>query len=385
MTSFCPYFNRDECRSCSEIEKLPADQLAEKEASVRYALAFLSSEELPLVKSVSSEPEGFRNRAKMAVTGTHEEPRIGLVGEEFFDAGRSLLECPIHHPELNRLLAAMPEFIREFRLFPYQIDQRTGELKSLIAFYSPGSGEMYLRFVLRSRECVFRLRKGLPKLQALFPALVCVSANIQPIPHAILAGPEEIFLTERRTITHRLGPLALRLAPEAFVQTNAAVATRLYTEAAEWIAQAGIAKVLELYCGQGAFSFFAAIASPGIDEILGIDLIAEGVDSASLTARELGLSRLRFRATDATRVETELGEFRDGLVLVNPPRAGLRAAADLIFASPPAHLIYSSCSLETLATDLRKFANHYRVRRIRLFDLFPHTPHFETLVWLERK
>ena len=385
MDSFCGYFNRGECRSCSEIDRSPSEQIAAKEARIRSSLNFFSTENLPILASVRSEPKAFRNRAKMSVTGTLADPRIGLIGAENLDDGRSLLECPIHHPELNRFLLAMPDFIREYRLIPYRIGEKTGELKSLIAFYSPSSHEMYVRFVLRSQECVSRLRKALPKLQADFPALVCVSANLQPIPHAILEGPEEIFLTERRTITHRLGEFSFRLSPQTFVQTNVEVATQLYREVAKWVAEAKPSKMLELYCGQGAFSFFTAAASPGIGEIEGLDLNPEGIASAEEMARELGLGQLKFRVMDASRVGPELERFQDGLVLVNPPRAGLRAAADWIAKYPPAELIYSSCALETLAPDLRKFSNFYCVRKIRLFDLFPHTNHFETLVWLSRK
>jgi 23S rRNA (uracil747-C5)-methyltransferase len=385
MTTFCDYYNRGECRSCTQIEIPPADQLLAKEEAVRAALDFLAPGDLPILPSILSKSSGFRNRAKMAVTGTLDDPRIGIVGEKTLDEGRSLLECPIHHPELNRLIGAMPGYIREFRLIPYRISEQTGELKCLIAFYSPGSGEMYLRFVLRSQECVSRLRKALPKLQAEFPALAVVTANLQPIPHAILEGQEEIFLTECRTITHRLGEFSFRLSPGAFVQTNASVATELYGQAAEWIAEAKPSKMLELYCGQGAFSFFAARSVPEILEIEGVDLNADGVESAETTARELGIKGLTFRVLDATRIESELETFQDGLVLVNPPRAGLRAGADLIAKNPPRHLIYSSCSLETLSRDLQKFSVSYRVRKVRIFDLFPHTTHFETLIWLERR
>ena len=384
MSTFCSYFNRGECRSCSEIERTLADQIAAKEFSAREALGFLSTGALPLLETIRSEPTAFRNRVKMAVTGSLEDPRIGLVGDDRLDEGRSLLECPIHHPELNRLLLALPDFIREYRLIPYRIEERVGELKSLIAFYSPGSDEMYLRFVLRSKECVSRLRKGLSKLQSQFPSLVCVSANLQPIPHAILEGPEEIYLTERQSIAHRLGSFSFSLAPQAFVQTNVSVAEKLYAEAGRWIAEVNPSKMLELYCGQGAFSFFAASAAPGISEIVGVDVNAEGVASAETSARAMGHSHLKFRVMDATRVEDELRLFQDGLVLVNPPRAGLRGGADLLAKTPPAHLLYSSCSIESLALDLEKISKPYRVRKIRLFDLFPHTKHFETLVWLER-
>ena len=183
----------------------------------------------------------------MAVTGTLEKPIIGLTGEFRLDEGRELLECPIQHPRINQLMAALPTLIRQCGLTPYQIEKRTGELKGLIAFYSPLSEQMYLRFVLHSRAYIAQLNTQisiLSVLQEQFSELVCISANIQPIPHAILEGPEEIILTKRDSIDHQIGDLCLKLTPQAFVQTNFSVSTELYQTAARWIGISKAEKVL---------------------------------------------------------------------------------------------------------------------------------------------
>jgi 23S rRNA (uracil747-C5)-methyltransferase len=308
----------------------------------------------------------------MVVTGTTEAPIIGLTGEDVLDQGRELESCPIHNPKINEVLRALPEWIRQYSLTPYRIEKRQGELKGLIAFYSPKTREMYLRFILRSQECVSRLRKMLPDLQRKFPELVCVTANIQPIPHAILEGPLEIFLTERTRIIHQMGDVRLPLAPQAFVQTNAEVATILYQTAARWIAEVQPARALELYCGQGAFSFFAEKSA---GSWLGIELNPDAVFQANTSAREQGLAHLQFKCSDATRVDDELRAFAPELVLVNPPRRGLGEGVRVIQEYLPKHLIYSSCQVETLSEDLKKLASLYTVRKGRIFDLFPHTSH----------
>jgi 23S rRNA (uracil747-C5)-methyltransferase len=375
----CGYFERGECRSCTKIEIGYSDQIAAKEARLREALAFLAPP--PLETSVRSKVAGFRNRAKMVVTGTSEHPVIGLAGEEALDEGRALLDCPIHHPKLNEVIAALPEFIRQGDLVPYRIAERGGELKGLILFYSAETGEMYLRFVLRSKECVSRLRKILPAIQARFPFITVVTANLQPIPHAILEGPEEIFITEARTIRHSIGGVSFRLAPQAFVQTNSDLAAKLYATAAEWIGHSKAKRVAELYCGQGAFSFFAAKTA---EHLLGIDRNAEGIEAANASAREQGLGNLSFHAADADSVGAALVAFRPNLVLVNPPRRGLAGSVTMLETLRFEWVLYSSCSLESLAKDLRALGEHYQIERLRLFDLFPHTEHFETLALLRR-
>jgi len=313
----------------------------------------------------------------MVVTGTSESPIIGLLGDEKLDQGRELLSCPIHHPKLNQVIEALPEFIRNFNLIPYRIETRQGELKGLILFYSPGTKQMYLRFVLRSKECVSRIQKLLPSLQARFPEIQCVSANIQPIPHAILEGPEEIFVTQAHTIDHQLGTLVLKLAPQAFVQTNVEVATQLYQTAANWIAEIKPSMMLELFCGQGAFSFFAAKSAT---RILGIEINEDAVNTANITAKNLKLAHLTFQCMD---LQKEIPNWNADLILVNPPRRGLGISVNLIEQQHPKYLVYSSCSVATLAKDLEKLGPRYQIKKIGIFDLFPHTEHFETLVLLE--
>lgn len=378
LETFCHHFNRGHCRSCRWLDREYDVQIAQKEERLRQALSFF--EQVALEASFRSSTRGFRNRAKMTVTGTVEDPRIGLLGVEALDEGRELLDCPIHHPRLNELFEAVPEWIRRANLIPYRIDERRGELKGLIAFYSPQSEQMYLRFVLRSRECVLRIKKLLPLMQRQFPSLVCVSANLQPVPHAILEGPEEIILSERGSIEHRLGDVVLSLSPQAFVQTNVQVATALYQTAGEWIGQLRPERMLELFCGQGAFSFFAA---PNVARVVGIEINDDAVRTANQTAEALGLAHLNFRTADATQLEDELLALNPDLVLVNPPRRGLASAVDWIKRALPRHFIYSSCNVETLAKDLKELSSAYRLQKAQVFDMFPHTEHFETLVVLE--
>ena len=48
--------------------------------------------------------------------------------------------------------------------------------------------------------------------------------------------------------------------------------------------------------------------------------------------------------------------------------------------------MYVSCNPATLTRDLQTLLRGpYRIRRARLFDMFPRTAHFETLVELRRE
>ncbi|WP_408097945.1 23S rRNA (uracil(1939)-C(5))-methyltransferase RlmD [Peredibacter sp. HCB2-198] len=379
MKNICGYFQQGICHSCDLMEVDYRDQLQLKEKLLSESLKDFSSSLLP---SVASQEFSFRNKAKFVVTGTMENPVIGLWGEKDLDSGRELLHCPLHLDEINQALPAIKKFITDAKLVPYNIEAKRGELKGIILFYSPSSKESYLRFIMRSKEAVSRITKHHLALLKEVPHLKSISVNIQPVPHALLEGEEEVFITETTSVTHRLGSVDMKLGPRAFVQTNQAVAEKLYATAANWVEESGSKRFLELFCGQGAFSFFVA---PYIEEGLGIEINADAVLQANLTAAKQNLSHLKFKSADAGKVSDELKAFDPEVILVNPPRRGLADATDLIINQRPEHLIYSSCNYETLAQDLRKLSLHYSVKRVQLFDMFPQTRHFETLVLLELK
>lgn len=378
MKSFCSYFNQDICKSCDLITLDYSTQLKRKESSLIEAMKGIPHPSL--LPTVNSPGTHFRNKAKFVVTGTATSPVIGLVGKEDLDQGRELLNCPLHVEKINESLPSIKEFIKLTNLSPYQVASRKGELKGIILFHSEESGEMYVRFILRSKESIDRIKKHHQFLLDELSWIKCISVNIQPVPHAVLEGEEEIFITENHSLRHPAGKVFLSLGPRAFVQTNQIVANNLYSTAAEWVKESGARKFMELFCGQGAFSFFAA---PFIQEGLGIEINPEGVAVANETAQKSGLTQLKFKSADASKVLSEIQGFGPDLLLVNPPRRGLAGAEDLILETLPETVIYSSCNHETLAKDLMKLKEKYQVRRIQIFDMFPHTSHFETLVELK--
>lgn len=380
MKTFCAYYNEGICQSCDLMTLEYRDQIKSKESELGKALQGLKFP--PFLPSVASKEFSFRNKAKLVVTGTIERPILGLWGKENLDEGRELLNCPLHVKELNEVLPVVKEFIQLAKLVPYNIESKKGELKGLILFYSNETKESYLRFVMRSKEAVSRIIKHQQFLLEKISHLKTISINIQPLAHAVLEGEEEVFITNNHSIHHKLNLVTMSLGPRAFVQTNQEVAKKLYETAASWVKELQTDRFLELFCGQGAFSFFCA---QSIEVGLGIEINEAAIQEANLTAENFGLSHLKFKSADAGKVGKEIEEFHPSLILVNPPRRGLADTTHLLLDNKPHNIIYSSCSYETLAKDLGFLTQAYEIEKIQIFDMFPQTKHFETLVLLKRK
>ena len=370
----CHHFDAGTCRSCLWLPQVYDDQLATKQ---RRCVQLLG-DALEWLEPVRSAETGFRNKAKMVVTGTSDEPRLGILDES--RVGVDIRDCGLHVPAVRDALPVLADFITRAALTPYDVSSRKGELKYLLVTASPDD-ELMVRFVTRSQEPVARIRKHLPWLQAALPRMVAASLNLQPEHKAVLEGEREIPLSENERLTMRTNDQVLHLRPQSFFQTNTDVAAALYREARSWVAELAPRSVWDLYCGVGGFALHVAAEGRAV---LGVETSAEAVAAAQQSAQEAGLPDVTFVAGDATEVALQASTAPE-LLIVNPPRRGIgRDLSSWIDASAVEHVLYSSCNPESLARDLAQMPGMAPVRG-RLFDMFPHTAHAEVLLLLERR
>jgi 23S rRNA (uracil747-C5)-methyltransferase len=364
----CHYYDLDRCRSCTLLPVPYADQLTRKLDRVRSLV------DVPTWRPpVRSAEASFRNKAKMVVAGTLEQPTIGILAPD--GTGVDLRECGLHEPGLAEALPVLADFIVLARLAPYSVSERRGELKHLLVTRSP-DGDLMVRFVLRSTEARTRIEKHLPTLLEQLPVAV-VSLNIQPDHKAVLEGEREILL-HGSTLPMHVNELTLHLGPQSFFQTNTAVAARLYDVARGWVDELAPARVWDLYCGVGGFALH--LAAPG-RTVVGAELSEPAVVSARESA--VGLPDVSFVVGDALTFARATAPQPD-LVVVNPPRRGLGAELSTwLETSDVAHVLYSSCNAESLAKDLARMPSLRPTRGV-LLDMFPQTEHYEVLVQLRR-
>ena len=431
----CQLHDASLCRSCPNLDLPLAQQLQLKQSAAQATLAGQVDAHAWL-EPFASAPSQFRNKAKLAVSGTTHAPVLGLVDR--FDNGTDLTSCPLHVNEIKAALAPLTRAITRMGLQPYSIVKRRGELKHVLITAS-ANGQLMVRFVLRSTAQLPAIRKGAPRLQSELPGLRVLSVNIQPRPAAILEGEREIILSQDSTldmplylpelgadgvvVNNQKSLLPLVLPPQSFFQTNSDVAAGLYAQARAWArdyaggearalasveaeregsgGQAGALtgepgagrahsdatqssqSIWDLYCGVGGFAL--ALAQPGV-QVLGVEVSAPAIDGARAAAAQLSLTspQVRFEAGDASVLDASgqvYGHDKPDLLVVNPPRRGIGELAASIEDSGIQRVLYSSCNPASLAKDLAVMSS-YRVRRARLFDMFPHTNHAEVLVEL---
>ena len=130
------------------------------------------------------------------------------------------------------------------------------------------------------------------------------------------------------------------------------------------------AKVLDLYCGTGNLSLGLARDR----DVTGIDHNRSAIE----TAQEA--SGADYRAGDERAFRAAIREHAWDAIILDPPRTGAREVVPSLARCEARRLVYVSCDPATLARDTKALVEGgWHMERAVAVDLFPNTPHIETV------
>jgi 23S rRNA (uracil1939-C5)-methyltransferase len=374
------------CGGCRFQDLAYDAQLEAKAAQVADALRRIAGlPDAPLEPIVPAESQfGYRNKMEYSFTQLADGPSLGLHRAGRWDEVLEVERCWLTTDLGNAIRNAVREWAREEGLRAYDQAEGTGYLRHLVVREGRNTGQALVQLVTHRGErfetgyFVDVLRR-FPEVRSVHWAVNDTPAEVTNLPTTLLWGAD--------AIEEELAGLRFRVRPNAFLQTNTAMAERLYALAREYAGLTGDQTVWDLYCGIGTIGL--SMASDALT-VWGIEVSEESVACALENADLNGITNAAFFAGNVGQSVEELLE-RSGapdVVVVDPPRAGLagKALRRLGRIGAP-RLVYVSCNPTTLAGDLRQLRTEhgYRLLRARPVDMFPHTPHVETVALLERE
>ncbi len=349
---------------------------------MRDLTALASAAGLATPRYVHGADLGFRQRARLAVRGSAGSPKIGL-----FQAGSHRIadvpSCPIHHPRINEVAAAVKRGVRACGIAPYADRPHRGDLRYVqIAVERAGASAQVVLVANAERSAPLEpLARALG--EDLGPALHSLWWNGNPERTNRILGPHWVHLAGPRALVEHVNGVAIHSPPGAFAQSHVALAERLAHQVAAWV-PAG-ARVAELYAGCGAL---------GLGVLAAADRVAfNELEPQALEGLALGLAA----RPPAEQARAQIAPGRAGdctslvggvdVVIVDPPRRGLdtELLAELC-RTPPARLIYVSCGLPAFLREARELLSgtDLRLRALEIWGLFPYTEHVETLALFAR-
>ncbi len=304
----------------------------------------------------ASKPWEYRNSVRLHCDGR----RAG-----YHNAGtRSIAPLdydPLLHPALNEALSGLHAALagEPEDAPPLDITLRVSEAHGYCIAALRGRGD----------------RRGLAaRWRACCPVLAGVVFTVPP--------PYSLPPLGADTLVEELDDLTFLLRPTTFFQVNVAAATTLLNLIRAGLGNDGRGRLLDLYCGAGTFTL--PLARSAVD-VVGVEEYAGAVADAERSAAANHITNVRFVRGSAETVLTRLDGSFDAVVL-DPPRRGCHPRVlQALLDRAPRRIVYVSCHPATLARDLKiLLAGGYAVAQATPVDLFPQTPHVESVVTLVR-
>ena len=372
------------CGGCRFQDLAYEAQSEAKHAQVADALARIGHLEGFELEPIVPAASVFHYRNKLEYSFTEEDGKVALgfhrAGrwDEVLDIERCWLTTDLGNAIRNRV----KQWANEQGQRAYDQESREGYLRHLVVREGRNTGQALVVLVTApgelDEESFVAALEAFPEVRSVHWAVNNTPAEITSVPSRLLSGDE--------AIEEEILGLRFRVRPNAFLQTNTEMCEKLYSLAISYAGLTGEETVYDLYCGTGTIGL--SMAREALT-VWGIESNEESVACAVENAELNGLANAAFFAGD---VGADVEELRDragppDVVAVDPPRAGLAGKAlSRVGALEAPRLIYVSCNPTTLAGNAKELVSEYgyTLERVRPVDMFPHTPHVESVALFTR-
>ncbi|EOV8482195.1 23S rRNA (uracil(1939)-C(5))-methyltransferase RlmD [Klebsiella aerogenes] len=352
----CPHFGV--CGGCQQQHA----SIELQQQSKRAALSRLMKRDVDDI--IAAEPWGYRRRARLSL---NYQPKTQQLQMGFRKANSSeiidVVQCPVLVPQLEALLPAVRECLTSL-----QSQRHLGHVELVQADNGP-------LMVLRHTAALTAADKEkLERFSQTHGLSLYLAPQSEILEH--IRGDEPWYTSDG---------LRLVFSPRDFIQVNDGVNQKMVGTALAWLDIQPQDRVLDLFCGMGNFTLPLAKAAASVVGVEGVPaLVAKGRENAALN----GLQNVTFFHENLEEDVTRQAWAKHGFdkILLDPARAGAPGVMAHIIKLAPRRVVYVSCNPATLARDSEALLQAgYRIQRLAMLDMFPHTGHLESIVLFERE
>ena len=406
---FCQHFGV--CGGC-KWQQLPyEEQLKMKQQQVYDQLTRIGKVALPEFRPIlgSVKTREYRNKLDFGCANkrwlTSEElkdeqiekdvPAIGFHITGAFDKILPIEKCWLMDDVQNQIRNEICNYAIRKNISFFDLRQQVGLLRDVIIRNS-NTGELMVivQFHYDEEDDEQKAQELLQHVADTFPQITSLMyLNNQKCNDTI--GDQEILTFKGNDhIYETMEELRFKVGPKSFYQTNTEQAYHLYCVAREFAfgsplsleGQGEAPLVYDLYTGTGTIANFVAKKAR---KVIGIEYVPEAIEDAKVNSQENHIDNTLFFAGDMKDILTDdfIAEHgRPDVIITDPPRAGMHPdVVKTILKAAPQRIVYVSCNPATQARDLQELDSDYQVVAVQPVDMFPHTPHVENVVLLNKR
>ena len=330
----------------------------------------------------SPEEIGYRNKAQVPVRTINGELDIGFFRRHSQDLV-PLTNFFTTDPEIDRVLVAVRDILRKYRVPAYDEIHNKGEVRYLDVRRSKASGDIMVILV-----CLHNDFPQLPKVAAEISKIDKVTSiilNHNPKKTNVILGRNDYVVSGENQILDKIGDIKFRISPKSFFQINSLQTPRLYNLAIKKADLKADDVVIDAYSGIGTIGLSVA---KHVKVVRGMETISDAVKDANANAKLNGITNAQYVTGKAEEVMPRWAKegLKTNVIFVDPPRKGLTPEfIDAAAKTKPEKIVYISCNPATQVRDLQLFMEKgYHFNEITPVDMFPQTPHVESVTVLER-
>lgn len=392
------------CGGC-KWQNLPyEEQLKAKQKQVHDQLKRIGKIELPefmpILGSVKTKEYrnklefGFSNKRWMTKEEINDEKleikdknAVGFHITGAFDKILPIEKCWLMDDLHNKIRNEIRDYALEHDLSFFDLRAQTGLLRDLIIRNSNTGEWMVIMQFHYNQEKDDELAKALLQhIADKFPEITSLMYVDNQKCNDTIGDLDILTFKGNDYIYETMEDLKFKVGPKSFYQTNTEQAYHLYSVARKFAGLTGNELVYDLYTGTGTIANFVAKEAK---QVIGIEYVPEAIEDAKINSEVNNISNTLFYAGDMKDILND--EFiaehgKPDVIITDPPRAGMHQdVIQTILKACPKRIVYVSCNPATQARDLADLDCQYKVTAVQPVDMFPHTPHVENVVLLERR
>jgi 23S rRNA (uracil1939-C5)-methyltransferase len=381
IESDCPAF--PQCGGCSFRFASYNAELEYKKQRVEDAVKRIAHLDIPVRDVIfADKTERYRNKAQYPV-----KIENGVLSAGFYAYKSHRIipcdNCRLQNEAFSECLKAFADWVREAHITSY--DEKTGKglLRHIYLRRGEASGEIMACAIINADTLPEPelLSEKLGKIEG----MTSICFNVNKADSNVILGEKTYTLWGNGTIRDELLGKSFNISPASFYQVNHDQCEKLYSKAAEYARLTGEETLVDLYCGAGTVGLTMADKAK---RLFGIEIVPQAIENAKANAALNGITNAEFFCGDALDGAKELEKrgIKADVVVLDPPRKGCDSELfDVIARMSPERIVYISCDSATLARDLAILDEKgYAPQEITPVDMFPRTPHVETVVQLSR-